>query len=128
MSPARETSIFEDLIEPTFESLGEIAQGVMSEVAFIAGSFATANPESGLSQADLEQAAYFAKSVEDTEKYPPLNSAMQEAVEERQAYERAETAMGEKSVGNQEPPEQDQQAQLYERMQAHLERQKEMEM
>lgn len=127
MAQQQETSLFSDIIDTTAQSLYEIADGVSAEVNDIANSFSAAHPD--VPQEQVQEAAYYAKAVDDPEKYPPLNDGMKTEIEERQAYER----VGEKLRAAGEEPgslsdEQKQELMMEDRMQSYLDRQKEHSM
>lgn len=68
-----------DILEGTADAFGEVIGDVVQEVSGIVGGGETT----------LEQeAAYFARCVEDPEMYPPLNDEMAELAESRRSYER----------------------------------------
>jgi hypothetical protein len=123
----QETSIFADVAETTVQSVGDIASGVTAEIHDIASSFSASHPD--VPQEQVQEAAHYAKSVEDPERCPPRDEQMAADVAERQAYER----VGEKlRAAGQEPgsfsDEQKQEFMREDRMESYIDRQKQHSM
>jgi hypothetical protein len=84
------------------------------------------NREAHVPDNPIAEATYFARAVDDPKNYPPLNSEMKEAIEERQAYERAETAMRGGRTADRDVSKQEKQELMEERIEAYLDRHKEI--
>jgi hypothetical protein len=124
------TKMLGELIElggEIMKAAGEYTGGVLQEVQSIANDFVAANPNSGATQEQLENAAYFAKAVDNPEQFPPRNDQEKSQVEDRQASEEIAKSIRETN-GSPGLSPQEQQAQVQDRMQEYLDRQKQMSM
>ena len=116
------------IVEETVKAGGEVATGVTNEVRGLTDNYAASNPSSEATQQQQENAAYYALSVDNTEKYPPKDEEMKEQVEARQAYESVDGAWAERSGEKYEQTPEQKQQQMEDRMQDYLERQKQQQM
>ncbi len=116
-----ETSIFEDFFTVASETLGEIAQGVKTEVNNLANSYSSAHPDSGATPAQAQEAAYFSKAVDDPAKFPPVNDDMKSKVSDRQISEDISNNLRERNGNADSISKEDQQPGITEdRMQSYL--------
>jgi hypothetical protein len=103
---------------------GDLVTGIGQEVTNLADAYVKANPETTATREEVENAAYFAKSVDDQEKYPPRDEQMQADVEDRQASEEIARNLREASGQEATLSPEEEQRQLEDRMQAHLDHHK----
>jgi hypothetical protein len=108
------------IVDTTAKAAGEFASGVAAEVVDLADSYANAHPDSGATAEELQSAAYFAKSIEDPEKFPPLNEEMKSEVENWQLTDKIVQNLREASGKSPDLSPEEQQLQMEERMQAHM--------
>jgi hypothetical protein len=111
-------------VEEMANSLGELASFAVYEVKDLADDFSRAHPDSGATTEELQRSAYFAESVENSEKFPPLDAEMKSAVADRQASETIARNLREASERPIELSPEEVALQREDRMQAHLIHQK----
>jgi hypothetical protein len=111
-------------VEETTKTLGELAGFVVDEVKNLADDFSRAQPDSGATTEELYLSAYFAKSVEDGEKFPPLDAEMKSAVADRQASETIARNLREAAGRPVDHSPEEAALQREDRMQTHLDHQK----
>ena len=98
--------------------------GVSREVVGLADDYVKANPQTSASREEVENAAYFAKAVDDPKNYPPRDAEMQAAVKDRQASEEITRNLREASGQKATPSPEEEQRRMEERMHAQLDNQK----
>jgi hypothetical protein len=117
-----------EFVDETVKATGEIAAGVAAEVKGLADEYTKANPNSGAAPEELQNAAYFAKAVDNPERFPPLSDEMKSQVEDRQASEEIARNLRESSGKSPDLSPEEQQAQMQDRMQEQFDRQKQHSM
>jgi hypothetical protein len=115
-------------IDEMERTAGELVAGVSQEVVDLADGYVKANSESGATREEVENAAYFAKSVADPEKYPPRDGEMEAAVKDRQASEEVARNLREATGHDATLSPEEEQQQMEERMRSQLDHQKAHEM
>jgi hypothetical protein len=116
------------IVDESVKATGEVVTGFATEVTNLANGYESSHPDSGATQEEIQNAAYFAKSVDDPERFPPLNDEMKNEVAERQASEAIAHNLREALDQNPELSPEEQQLQMEERMQTHLDYQKQLSM
>jgi hypothetical protein len=122
---ARETSLFEDYVNGAEEAVLGLGAVVSSGVSDLAASYSESHPDSAAFPDQVQDAAYFAQSVEDPEKYPPLNEDMKAQVEERRAYEEIGQKLRQSSGEDIAVSDEQRLEVMQDRMESYMDRQKE---
>jgi hypothetical protein len=119
-APVYGGSLFGDMIDDAGEGLKDIVDDFGREVGGIMSGVAGGSPADGVKG----EAEYFAKAVDDPEKFPPLDDEMAARIKERQAYEATNCALR----GGEELSPAAQQWNMQDRVQAYMENQKSFSM
>jgi hypothetical protein len=117
-----------DAVEPDITDAKTVDAVGDPEVSKQAEQYAQAHPDSGATEEELYNAAYFAKSVDDSERFPPRDNEEERLVTDRQSYEEIAGNLREGSGESRELSEEEQQTQMEDRMQAHISYQHRMSM
>jgi hypothetical protein len=107
-------------VDEMAKTVDELALEALMEVIELRKSYENSHPDSGATLAELQGAAYFAKSVEDPEKFPPLSEEMKAEVENWQLTDKIVQNLREASGKSPDLSPEEQQLQMEERMQAHM--------